>query len=112
MSTARVHPKILAEGNSVTNIREDPATLTTFLTAQEASWADVAGNFDLDFGKAISQGKPLSRRILGPREAKQIDTTVDVSVGEPGNSFNILPGGRSYVALEPHPLEFADRLMQ
>ncbi|KAL8991674.1 MAG: hypothetical protein Q9169_007759 [Polycauliona sp. 2 TL-2023] len=36
----------------ITDIREDAAKLTTFLTAQIAAWSDVAGTYDLDFGRA------------------------------------------------------------
>ncbi|KAL8669848.1 MAG: hypothetical protein Q9168_005577 [Polycauliona sp. 1 TL-2023] len=36
----------------ITDIREDAAKLTTYLTAQTAPWSDIAGTYDLDFGRA------------------------------------------------------------
>ena len=42
----------------ISNIREDTTTLTTYLTAQNAPWSDVAGTYDLDFGKAIPFQRP------------------------------------------------------
>ncbi|KAL8886227.1 MAG: hypothetical protein Q9192_006521, partial [Flavoplaca navasiana] len=36
----------------ITDIREDKAKLTTYLTAQPAAWSDVAGTYNLDFGRA------------------------------------------------------------
>ncbi|KAL8753730.1 MAG: hypothetical protein Q9184_005337 [Pyrenodesmia sp. 2 TL-2023] len=49
---------------SITNIQEDQDTLTTFLTAEKAPWSDVAGTYDLDFGKAIPAPKMARRRGL------------------------------------------------
>ncbi|MCJ1260649.1 hypothetical protein MMC22_000511 [Lobaria immixta] len=49
----------------ITNLREDKSTLTTFLTAQVAQWSEVAGNFDIDFGKVVT--KPVSRRRVKDR---------------------------------------------
>lgn len=80
--------------NSVTNVRDDLSTLTTFLTALEVPWGQIGGTFDLDFGKAVLPTKPVSRRILGRME-RGIDSAVKISAGEPGNKINILPGGRS-----------------
>lgn len=52
-------PKLaLIIGRSITNIKEDRGSLTTFLTAQTAPWSAVAGTYDLDFGKAIPYKKP------------------------------------------------------
>ena len=55
--------RILAENEAnfalrISNIREDTATLTTYLTAQPAPWSDVAGTYDMDFGKAIPFTRP------------------------------------------------------
>ncbi|KAL8977887.1 MAG: hypothetical protein Q9205_006403 [Flavoplaca limonia] len=53
----------------ITDIREDKAKLTTYLTAQPAAWSDVAGTYNLDFGRAAmpQPGSPSSpqRRGLG-----------------------------------------------
>ncbi|KAI4267357.1 MAG: hypothetical protein LQ337_008391 [Flavoplaca oasis] len=54
----------------ITDIREDKAKLTTYLTAQPAPWSDVAGTYDLDFGRAAmpqpgSHSGPQRRGLLG-----------------------------------------------
>ncbi|KAI4263395.1 MAG: hypothetical protein L6R42_001455 [Xanthoria sp. 1 TBL-2021] len=49
----------------ITDIREDAAKLTTYLTAQPAAWSDVAGTYDLDFGKAAMPRPGPQRRGLG-----------------------------------------------
>ena len=87
-------PIIRNNRNSVTNIRDDLSTLTTFLTALEVPWGKVGGTFDLEFGKAVLPKKEVSRQILGRME-KGLYTAVNVRVGEPGNKINLLPGGRS-----------------
>lgn len=46
---------------SISKISDDEPTLTTFLTARPAGWDEVAGTYDLDFGKAIIS-KPTRRR--------------------------------------------------
>ncbi len=81
---------------SVTNIRDDEAAWTTFLTARAARWADVAGNFEIDFGKALPAKNSLGRRMLRPRDEGTINHSFEINAGKPGR-FNILPGARSYV---------------
>ncbi|MCJ1469640.1 hypothetical protein MMC07_008276, partial [Pseudocyphellaria aurata] len=44
----------------ITGIQEDPATLTTHLASQPASWSDIADHFEMDFGHAVS--RRLKRR--------------------------------------------------
>lgn len=51
----------------------------------------------MDFGKAVLPKKPLGRRLLRPRLDQQINNAFEVSTGQPGTTFNILPGGQSYV---------------
>ncbi|KAL8728281.1 MAG: hypothetical protein Q9166_005522 [cf. Caloplaca sp. 2 TL-2023] len=49
----------------ITDIREDKAHLTTYLTALPAPWSEIASTYDLDFGKAaMSQPKPRRRDLL------------------------------------------------
>ncbi|KAL8929157.1 MAG: hypothetical protein Q9172_000592 [Xanthocarpia lactea] len=49
----------------ITNIREDRAKLTTYLTAQPASWSEIAGTFDVDFQAAAMAQPGRRRRGLG-----------------------------------------------
>ncbi len=42
----------------ISKIIEDVATSTTYLTAQPVPWSDVAGTYDMDFGKAIPFTRP------------------------------------------------------
>ena len=51
--------------NSISNVAEDAAKLTTHLTAQPAPWSDVAGSYDLDFGQAIPYQNPSRLRPRG-----------------------------------------------
>ena len=48
----------------ISKIMEDSSQLTSFLTARAAPWSEVAGTFDLDFGKAYpySRAQSLHRR--------------------------------------------------
>lgn len=49
----------------ISNVREDEPHLTTFLTAKPASWSQVAGNFNIDFGTALAKNNTMVRRGLG-----------------------------------------------
>lgn len=49
----------------ISNIREDTATLTTYLTAKIAPWSDVAGTYEMDFGKAIPFKQPNQLQTRG-----------------------------------------------
>ncbi|KAL9026335.1 MAG: hypothetical protein Q9196_004985 [Gyalolechia fulgens] len=51
----------------ITQIREDAAKLTTFLTAQKVPWSDIAGTYDLDFGRAIISSKNPQRQGLSDK---------------------------------------------
>lgn len=48
----------------ITRIREERKKLTTFLTAKPARWSEVAGTYDLDFGKALTPRDTKHRRDL------------------------------------------------
>ncbi|KAL8832721.1 MAG: hypothetical protein Q9170_004765 [Blastenia crenularia] len=68
----------------ITNIQEDPAKLTTFLTAQLAPWSDVAGTYDLDFGRAVTSPKASRRRGL-ISSIKGIGNKITGAVGDAGD---------------------------
>ncbi|KAL9599300.1 MAG: hypothetical protein Q9219_003927 [cf. Caloplaca sp. 3 TL-2023] len=70
-------PKDERQGYLITAIHEDSAKLTTILAAQEIPWSDVAGTYDLDFGRAIKSVGPRRRRGL----ISSIKDTIS-SVGE------------------------------
>lgn len=73
----------------------------------ETPWAQVAGTYDLDFGKAVLPKKSRFRRgfmgdiwdavedVVHGEFNEPFDAAFDISAGDPGNRFNILPGGRS-----------------
>ncbi|KAL8941040.1 MAG: hypothetical protein Q9216_002487 [Gyalolechia sp. 2 TL-2023] len=69
----------------ITQVREDPAKLTTFLTAQTAPWSDVAGTYDLDFGRAMTTPKNPQRRGLWDKIQDVgndvVDTVQDIGSG-------------------------------
>ena len=98
---------ITNKSHSISNIREDRSTLTTFLTAQGASWSDVADTFDLVFGKTLSNLSTNRTRLASDRRVKNRslfknlfgnllngdyvkDLTVNLDVGTPGKRTNIL----------------------
>ncbi|KAL8897321.1 MAG: hypothetical protein Q9207_007269 [Kuettlingeria erythrocarpa] len=69
----------------ITNIREEQDSLTTFLTAEKAPWSDVAGTYDLDFGRAIPAAKTTRRRGLFDSIKKGVAKVGD-AVGKVGNA--------------------------
>jgi len=83
---------------------EDPKTLTTHLTSQSAPWSEVAGTYEMDFGKVIPYKRPSSKRGLlgdigsigkgiGGALSGNVDVsksiTFDVGAGTPGLATNI-----------------------
>ena len=90
----------------VSKVVEDSADLTIRMTTKVAQWSEVAGSYDLDFGKAIPRkpGQKLRTRGFwgdivdvgrGAVEAAQgdfdldKDVTFNVAVGQPGEKTNI-----------------------
>lgn len=79
-------------GDSVSNITNDAATLTTYLAAQAVPWSDVAGSYELEFGHPVPvpQAHRLKRSVL---EGNVNDTTTtfsfNISTGQPGQRTNI-----------------------
>lgn len=100
----------------ITNIQEDEGKLTTFLTAEKAPWSDIAGTYDLDFGRAIQPKKASRRRGLLDRITNAVSNTGDfilngnadfsksinfpVSVGTPGVVTNVV-NTTLFVAIHP-----------
>ena len=91
--------------------------LTTHFTAQPASWSDVAGTYDLDFGQAMPYQKPkeLSQRgfwgditnvgkdVLNAAEGNadlSKSVTFDVSVGHQGQKTNIYTDDKGHLTLD------------
>ncbi|KAL8687755.1 MAG: hypothetical protein Q9224_005059, partial [Gallowayella concinna] len=81
----------------ITDIREDKAHLTTYLTAELAPWSEIASTYDLDFGKAaMPQPKRQRRGELwdfvrhGDADFSKA-VNFPVAVGTPGerHSFNV-----------------------
>lgn len=81
----------------ITGIRENPATLTTFLTSQPASWSDIAKHFEMDFGHALSQGI----RHLKPRDGdKTASSKFALNVGFQNQNKNIYTGPSGNVKID------------
>ena len=87
---------------------EDQKTLTTHLTSKSAPWSEVAGTYEMDFGKVIPYKRPSSKRDLlgsigdgissigkdiGGTLSGNVDLsksiTFDVAAGTPGKVTNI-----------------------
>ena len=75
--------------NKVTDVVE---TLTTVLEAVPAPWKDVAGTYDLDFGK-VRAPPAVTRRMLRSRGFGDFDTSKSssfkIDVGTPGKVTNL-----------------------
>lgn len=72
----------------ITQIREDQGKLTTFLAAQKAPWSDVAGTYDLDFGRAIASPKASRRRgLIGDigDAVNHVTDTITDTLGDAGD---------------------------
>ena len=52
---------IIDFSHSISSIREDLDTLTTYLTADIARWDEVAGTYDMDFGY-VTLSKPTTKK--------------------------------------------------
>lgn len=76
--------------NRISNIREDKAKLTTFLTARPAPWSEVAGTYDIEFGKALSaKSKKQTRDIIGDlgNGLENIGQTIGNGIEEGANAL-------------------------
>lgn len=97
---------LLTSASRVSKVTEDSADLTIRMTTTVAEWSDVAGTYDLDFGKAMPRdpAQKLKHRGLwgdivdvgrGALDAAQgnadvdKDVTFNVAVGQPGKKTNI-----------------------
>lgn len=85
---------------SISKVREDSSTLTTFLTARAAPWSDVASDFDMEFGHAMPKKRSLAYRGFGSLfRSRSLDfdkgATARIDVGTPGQVFTIVSGGPS-----------------
>lgn len=93
----------------ITGIRDDAATLTTYLTAQPAAWSDVAGTYDLDFGRAAMPRPGPQRRglfdFLGDASDFLLHGDIDLDksanfptvLGTPGQNHSIINTPKSVV---------------
>jgi len=103
--------------HSISKITEDPAKLTTLLTARTAPWSDVAGTYDLDFGQAMPYQKPpqlkqrglwgdimnVGKDVLNAAEGNadlSKSVTFDVSVGHQGQRTNIYTDDKGRLTLD------------
>lgn len=75
--------------DSITGIHEDPATLTTLLASQPASWSDIANDFEMDFGHMLSQG---TRRLKQRDGDITVTKTFSLNVGIQNQKKNIFTG--------------------
>ncbi|KAL8953271.1 MAG: hypothetical protein Q9222_000876 [Ikaeria aurantiellina] len=90
----------------ISHVQEDQAKLTTYLTAQPAPWSEIAGTYDLDFGRAIKTQQNTRKRgiiddigdavgdagdfILHGDADLSRSVTIPVAVGEPGVPHSIV----------------------
>ena len=76
---------------SITSIREDPRSLTTYLAAQPAGWRDFAGSYELEYKHFMVDPTRLQKRnnwLLGNIEIEK-EHDFRFVVGHPGKKFNI-----------------------
>lgn len=78
---------------SITSIREDGASLTTYLAAQVAPWSDIGGSYDLHFGHIVTSRHTPERRGWKDDLKGNFDVTkttdFDPELGHPGEVRNI-----------------------
>ena len=88
----------------ITKVTEDTKDLTTFLTAQVAAWSDVAGTYDLDFGKAVSSAPSArmlkERNIITGNSDKSETVTFPMTVGKEGERTNIYTDSKGRLTLD------------
>ncbi len=78
-------------GDSVSKITDDPATRTTSLAAKAIPWSEVAGSYDLDFGKAIAipQANRVKRNIFNGNFDESKSKTFSINAGTPNKRTNV-----------------------
>ncbi|MDI1486110.1 MAG: hypothetical protein OHK93_004300 [Ramalina farinacea] len=95
----------------ITKVTEDTQDLTTFLTAQVAAWEEVAGTYDLDFGKAYAtppSARKLKERGLLSGISGALEGNIDLSksatfpmnVGTEGKRTNIYTDSQARLTLD------------
>ena len=86
----------------ITKVTQDTQDLTTLLTAQVAAWSEVAGTYDLDFGKvypsAPSARKLKERGLLDWSENPKV--TFPMTVGKEGERTNIYTDSKGRLTLD------------
>lgn len=79
--------------DSVSNITDDTATLTTSLAAKAVALSDVAGSYDLDLGHAVptSQAHRLKRGLLSDidQDGEEISNSTSGSLDQDINNFSV-----------------------
>ena len=79
--------------DSVSNISDDTATLTTSLAAKAIALSDVAGSYDLDVGHAIpvSQAHRLKRGLFNDidHDGEEIFNSTSGNLDKDINSFSV-----------------------
>ena len=90
----------------ITKVTEDTQDLTTFLTAQVAEWSEVAGTYDLDFGKA-SPSAPSARKLKERGFLSNVGTwsenpkvTFPMNVGTEGKRSNVYTDSQGRLTLD------------
>ena len=103
--------------HSISKILENTTKLTTHLTAQPAPWSDVAGTYDLDFGRGVPFNSPqnlnqrrlwgdvvnVGKDVLNAAEGNaELSRSVnfDVSVGHQGQTTNIYTDDQGRLILD------------
>ena len=91
--------------NRVSRVTDDPTNLAIDMTTTVASWSEVAGTYDIDFGQAITYQKPAAQRrnflgdvvnigkdVLDAAQGnldQSLPVTFNVDVGTPGAKTEI-----------------------
>lgn len=79
--------------DSVSNVTDDTATLTTSLAAQVVALSDIAGSYDLDLGHAVplSQARRIKRGLLGDidQDGEEISNSTSGNLDNDIGSFSV-----------------------
>lgn len=73
---------------------DNAATRTTSLVAKAIPWSEVAGSYDLEFGKAapIPQANRVKRNVINGKFDKSKTITFSINAGTPNKRTNIYTG--------------------